>query len=61
MLGITEELMRVGTFENGFVMIVANRYGTGAKRQRKADYNNQDTFTNLSPFMYSSDPAFRQA
>lgn len=51
-VGITEEFMRVRTFENGFAMIVANRYGTGEKGE-KGDYFNQDTFTIPSPFVYS--------
>ena len=50
-VGITEQFLRVRTFENGFAMIVANRYGAGEKTERR-DYFNQDTFTIPSPFLY---------
>ena len=44
--------MRVRTFENGFAMVVANRYGTGTSGTER-NYFNQETFTIASPFPYA--------
>ena len=50
-VGITTDFMRVRTFENGFAMIVANRYGTGESGADR-EYFSQDTFTISLPFPY---------
>ena len=50
-VGISTGFMRVRTFENGFAMVVANRYGTGTSGTER-DYFNQETFTIASPFPY---------
>ena len=44
---VTTEFMRVRSFENGFAMVVANRYGSGPK-STATEFFNQETFT-ISP------------
>lgn len=55
-VGISIRFMRVRTFENGFAMVVANRYGTGTSGADR-DYFNQETFTISSPFAYAFEGA----
>lgn len=50
-VGLDTEFLRVRTFENGFAMVVANRYGTEGKGTRPVSFT-QESFTIASPIGY---------
>jgi predicted amidohydrolase len=50
-VGIDTEFMQVRTFENGFAMVVANRYGAEGKGTKPIAFT-QESFTIPSPFAY---------